>query len=100
MDVWQLIRPGITASTIAHLSVLALILLFSEVHPFEAVTAEPITVDLVTPEEAAKNWGEAKARGKRFKAEWEADFAEYKKAYPDELEQSERLQAELERRSR
>jgi len=54
MDIRRLIRPGITASAIAHLSVLALILLFSEVHPFEAVTAEPITVDLVTPEEAAK----------------------------------------------
>ena len=54
MDVRQLIRPGIAASAIAHLSVLALVLLFSEVHPFGAVTAEPITVDLVTSEEVAK----------------------------------------------
>jgi type IV secretory pathway VirB10-like protein len=54
MDVRQLIRSGITASAIAHLLVLALVLLFSEVHPFGAVTAEPITVDLVTPEEVAK----------------------------------------------
>lgn len=54
MDVGQLIRPGIAASAIAHLSVLALVLLFSEVHPFGAVTAEPITVDLVTSEEVAK----------------------------------------------
>ncbi len=54
MDVRQLIRPGIAASAIAHLSLLALIILFSEVHPFGAVTAEPITVDLVTPEEADK----------------------------------------------
>ena len=54
MDVRQLIRPEIAASAIAHLSVLALVLLFSEVHPFGAVTAEPITVDLVTSEEVAK----------------------------------------------
>ena len=54
MDVRQLIRPDIAASAIAHLSVLALVLLFSDVHPFGAVTAEPITVDLVTPEEAAQ----------------------------------------------
>ena len=43
------------------------------------------------PEEAAKNWGEAKARGKRFKAEWEADFAEYKKAYPEPAAEFERV---------
>ena len=54
MDVRQLIRSGITASAAVHFSALALILLFSDVHPFGAVTAEPITVDLVTPEEFAK----------------------------------------------
>lgn len=54
MNVRQLIRPGITASAIAHLSVLALILLFSDVHPFAAVTADTITVDLVTPQDAVK----------------------------------------------
>jgi hypothetical protein len=40
---------------IAHLSVLVLVLLFSEVHPFGSVTAEPIAVDIVTPEEIAQN---------------------------------------------
>jgi hypothetical protein len=54
MDFRQLIRADITASAIAHLSVLALVLLFGEVHPFGAVTAEPITVDLVTSEEVWK----------------------------------------------
>jgi hypothetical protein len=34
--------------------VLALIVVFSEVHPFGTVTAEPVAVDLVTPEEVAK----------------------------------------------
>jgi hypothetical protein len=47
----QSIRTGITASAIAHLSVLALMLFFTEVHPFGSVTAEPITVDIVSPAE-------------------------------------------------
>jgi len=48
------IRSGIAASAIGHLSILTAVLIFTEVHPFGAVTAEPITVDLVSPEEAAK----------------------------------------------
>jgi hypothetical protein len=47
----QIIPTGITASAIAHLSVLTLVFLFTEVHPFSSVTAEPITVDLVSPAE-------------------------------------------------
>ncbi len=35
-----------------HLAALALVLIFAEVHPFGSVTAEPITVDLVSPAEA------------------------------------------------
>jgi hypothetical protein len=46
----QAIRTGITASAIAHLSILALLVLMSEVHPFGSVT-EPIAVDIVTPKE-------------------------------------------------
>lgn len=38
----------------AHLSVLVLVLLFSEVHPFGAATADPIAVDIVTSEEVAE----------------------------------------------
>jgi hypothetical protein len=48
----EIIRNGITASVIAHLSVLMLMLLFSEVHLFGSTTTEPITVDLVPPAEA------------------------------------------------
>lgn len=54
MQVRQLIRPDIAASAIAHLSALALVFLFSEVHPFGTVTAEPIAVDIVTADEIAK----------------------------------------------
>ena len=52
MEPRQIIRSGITASAIAHLSVLMLVLFFTEVHRFGSVTAEPITVDLVSPAEA------------------------------------------------
>lgn len=55
----QAIRTGIAASAIAHLSVLILVLLFTEVHPFGAVTGEPIAVDIVTSEEVAEKQPEA-----------------------------------------
>jgi hypothetical protein len=54
MQLRQLIQPGITASVLAHGLLLGLIVLFSEVHPFSTVTAQPIAVDLVTPEEVPK----------------------------------------------
>jgi hypothetical protein len=47
----RFIRSGIAASAIGHLSILAMVLVFTEVHPFGSVTAEPITVDLVSPAE-------------------------------------------------
>jgi len=46
------LRAGITGSAVAHLSVLMLVLFFTEVHPYGSVTAEPITVDIVTSAEA------------------------------------------------
>jgi hypothetical protein len=46
-----IIRTGIMVSAIAHLSVLLLTLFFTEVHPFGAVTAEPIMVDIVSQAE-------------------------------------------------
>jgi len=51
MNLRRIIPTDITASAIAHLSLLTLVLLFSEVHPFGAVTAEPIPVDIVTPQD-------------------------------------------------
>jgi hypothetical protein len=51
MELRRFISTDIAASAIAHLSVLALIFLFAEVHPFGVVTAEPISVDIVTPDE-------------------------------------------------
>ena len=54
MEVRQFIRPDVAVSAIAHVSVLGLLILFTEVHPFGSVTAEPIAVDLVTSDEIAK----------------------------------------------
>jgi hypothetical protein len=56
----QILRSGITASALAHLSCLLLVVFFAEVHPFSTVTAEPIAVDIVAPEEVAKKVEEAK----------------------------------------
>ena len=36
------------------------------------------------PDEAAAKWGEIIPKGKKIHAEWDAKFAEYKKAYPAE----------------
>jgi outer membrane biosynthesis protein TonB len=54
MELRRIIPTDITASAIAHVSLLTLLLLFSEVHPFGAVTAEQIPVEIVTPQELAE----------------------------------------------
>ena len=54
MDLRRIIHADITASALAHLALLALLLLFSEVHPFGEVTAETVAVDIVTPQEIAE----------------------------------------------
>jgi hypothetical protein len=51
VDSRRFIRSGIAASAIAHLSILTMVLIFAEVHPFGSVTAEPIAVDIVSPAE-------------------------------------------------
>jgi hypothetical protein len=54
MNLRQLIPTDLTASAIAHLLLLALVLLFSEVHRLGEVTAETVAVDIVTPQEFAE----------------------------------------------
>ena len=51
MDLRRIIPTDITVSAIVHLSLLALLLLFSEVHQFGSVTAEPIEVNIVAPQD-------------------------------------------------
>ena len=57
MDLRRIIPSDITASAIAHLSLLTLLLLFSDVHPFGAVTAEQIPVEIVTPQDLCRKAG-------------------------------------------
>lgn len=54
MNLRQLIPTDVTASAVAHLSLLALLLLFSDVRPFGVVTPETVAVDVVTPQEIAE----------------------------------------------
>lgn len=55
MEPRQILRSGITASALAHVSCLLLVIFFAEVHPFSTVTAEPIAVDIVAPDEVSKS---------------------------------------------
>jgi hypothetical protein len=73
MNVRQLIQPGITASALAHALLLGLVVLFSEVHPFATVTAEPIAVDLVTPDEIAKEPDEKKPDSDKLELQFPKD---------------------------
>ncbi|SDI16772.1 hypothetical protein SAMN05216338_101829 [Bradyrhizobium sp. Rc2d] len=51
MELRNIIRTDIAASAIAHLTLVALIILISEVHPFHAAAPETVSVDIVTPEQ-------------------------------------------------
>jgi hypothetical protein len=51
MDLRRIISSDITASAVAHVSLLTLLVLFSKVHPFGGVTAEQVPVEIVTPQE-------------------------------------------------
>ena len=51
MEPRQFIRSDIVASLVAHLSIVALLVVYSEVYPFSAVPSETIAIDLVTPAE-------------------------------------------------
>jgi len=51
MERRRIIRTDIAASAIVHLTLIALVLLISEVHPFHAPPTDAVAVDIVTPEE-------------------------------------------------
>ncbi|MGL3108894.1 hypothetical protein [Bradyrhizobium sp. BR 1432] len=51
MELRKIIRTEVAASAIAHLTLVALIILISEVHPFHAAAPETVSVDIVTPEQ-------------------------------------------------
>jgi hypothetical protein len=51
MELRSFIRTDIAASAIAHLTLVVLIIVISEVRPFHAGVPETVTVDIVTPEQ-------------------------------------------------
>jgi hypothetical protein len=65
MNLRRFIPTDVTASALAHLLLLALIFLFSEVHPFGVVTAEPIAVDLVASRDVAEPAAPEKAEAEK-----------------------------------
>src|SRR5581483_11076092 len=50
----QYLRPDIAASAIVHLSIVALVFVYAEAHPFGSVPVQAINVDIVTPDEIVK----------------------------------------------
>lgn len=51
MELRKIIRTDVAASAIAHLTLVGLIILISEVHPFHAAPPETVSVDIVTPDQ-------------------------------------------------
>ncbi|WP_439399459.1 hypothetical protein ACRQ5Q_18945 [Bradyrhizobium sp. PMVTL-01] len=51
MELRKIIRTDIAASAIAHLTLVALIIVISEVRPFHAAAPESVSVDIVTAEQ-------------------------------------------------
>ena len=54
MEPRRIIRTDIAASAVAHLSLVALIVLISEVHPFQLPATDSVAVEIVTQEELKK----------------------------------------------
>ena len=51
MEPRRIIRTDIAASALVHVTLVALIILISEVHPFHGSPTETVSVDIVTPDE-------------------------------------------------
>lgn len=64
MELRKIIRTDIAASAIAHLTLVALIIVISEVHPFHAAPPETIAVDIVTPEQVKQEEARAEEKSK------------------------------------
>ncbi|QIP09331.1 hypothetical protein [Bradyrhizobium symbiodeficiens] len=62
MELRKIIRTDIAASAIAHLTLVALIIVISEVHPFRSQQPEAVTVDIVTPEQVKEEIKQQEAK--------------------------------------
>ncbi|MHC2279300.1 cell division protein FtsN [Bradyrhizobium diazoefficiens] len=65
MELRKIIRTDIAASAIAHLTLVALIIVISEVHPFHAAPPEAVAVDIVTPEQVREQETKAEEAAKQ-----------------------------------
>jgi hypothetical protein len=64
MELRKIIRTDIAASAIAHLTLVALIIVISEVHPFHPAPPETVAVDIVTPEQVKQEEAKAEEKAK------------------------------------
>ncbi|MCK1713100.1 MULTISPECIES: hypothetical protein [unclassified Bradyrhizobium] len=64
MESRKIIRTDIAASAIAHLTLVGLIILISEVHPFHPAAPETVSVDMVTPEQVKQEEAKAEEKAK------------------------------------
>ena len=65
MELRKIIRTDIAASAVAHLTLVALIIVISEVHPFRSQLPETVSVDIVTPEEVKQEEVKAEEKAKQ-----------------------------------
>jgi hypothetical protein len=64
MEPRKIIRTDIAASAIAHVTLVGLIILISEVHLFNPASPETVSVDLVTPEQVKQEEAKAEEKAK------------------------------------
>jgi outer membrane biosynthesis protein TonB len=87
MELRTIIRTDIAASAIAHLTLVALIIVISEVRPFHSQPPETVTVDLVTPEQVKQE--ETKAEEKKDEAKPPEPPPDLKLPKPDVTDKTE-----------
>ncbi|MVT54690.1 hypothetical protein GPL17_29995 [Bradyrhizobium yuanmingense] len=87
MELGKIIRTDIAASAIAHLTLVALIIVISEVRPFHTQPPETVAVDIVTPEEVTQE--ETKAEEKKGEAKPPEPLPDLKLPKPDITDQAE-----------
>ncbi|MBH5367839.1 hypothetical protein [Bradyrhizobium glycinis] len=87
MELRKIIRTDIAASAIAHLTLVALIIVISEVRPFHSQPPETVSVDIVTPEQVKQE--EAKAEEKKEEARPPEPLPDLKLPKPDVIDEAE-----------
>ncbi|SFJ67173.1 hypothetical protein [Bradyrhizobium sp. Gha] len=78
MEPRKIIRTDIAASAIAHLTLVALIIVISEVHPFHSAPPETVAVDIVTPEQVKQEEAKAEEKAKEEAAKPPEPLPEFK----------------------